>query len=416
MLSMDEKITGAKSTYEAIKLEDEFGAHNYKPLPVVIAKGKGISVWDPEGNHYFDFLSAYSALNQGHCHPRLVEAMIDQAKELTLTSRAFYSNWLGKAEKFLCDTFGYERSIFMNSGTEAVETALKFARKWAYKERKTPQNEAKIIVVANNFHGRTINIVSFSTNKEAKDDFGPFNPGYYIIPYNDLGALEKMIQSDPNVIGFMVEPIQGEAGVIVPDNGYLKGVRDLCSKYGILFIADEIQTGLGRTGKMLCVDHEEVRPDILILGKALSGGMLPVSAVLADEEVMMTIKPGEHGSTFGGNPLASRIAMEAVKIIVDEGLAENAEKMGKYFRKRMLNVRSDLIELVRGKGLLNAIVIRDNDQNLTAFDICLVLKESGLLAKQTHGKVIRFAPPLIINEEQMEKCCDIIENTLVELE
>lgn len=405
--------TESISSEEAIRLEDKYGAHNYKPLPVVFARAKGVHVWDPEGKQYFDFLSAYSAVNQGHCHPRLVDVVKDQAEILTLTSRAFYNNWLGPCEEFLCKTFGYQKTLMMNSGAEAVESAIKLARRWGYTQKGIAENQAVILVAEGNFHGRTTGVISFSTDPQARKGFGPFMPGYKIVPYNDLQALEEAIQ-DKNVCGYLVEPIQGEAGVYVPDEGYLKGIRELCDKYNVLMMADEIQTGLARTGKMLCVDYENVRPDILILGKALSGGMMPVSAVLADDEIMLNIKPGEHGSTFGGNPLACRIAIEAIKIIQEENLIENSYRLGKVFRERMRQIKSPLIKLVRGKGLLNAIVINDSEESKTAYNICLALKENGLLAKQTHGNIIRFAPPLVITEAEINECCDIIEKTITE--
>lgn len=403
-----------KKTEEAISLETRYGAHNYKPLPVVICRGEGVHVWDPEGTHYYDFLSAYSALNQGHCHPRIINAMIEQSQTLTLTSRAFYNNWLGKAEKFLSETFGYDKVLFMNSGAEAVETALKIARKWGYQHKKIPRDKAKIIVANNNFHGRTISVISFSTNASSREGFGPFTPGFQIIPFDDLEALEEWA-SDPNVAAFLVEPVQGEAGAVVPEENYLKSVRKICFKYNVLFIADEIQTGLGRTGKMLCVDHENVRPDMIILGKALSGGVMPVSAVLADDPLMLTLQPGDHGSTFGGNPLAMRVCVESLKVILEENMIGNAEKLGKYFREHIQKIDSPLIKRVRGKGLLNSIVL-DKEKNISAYDVCVALKDNGLLAKQTHGNIIRFAPPLVMTGEQMEECCNIIEKTFNQLD
>jgi len=393
-----------------IALEDKYGAHNYHPLPVVLEKGEGPYVWDVEGNKYFDFLSAYSAVNQGHCHPKIIKALVKQAEVLTLTSRAFYSDALGEYEQFITKYFGYDKVLPMNSGAEGDETALKLCRKWAYKVKGIKEGEAKIIVCDGNFHGRTITIVSMSTDPDSFGGFGPFTPGFVKIPYNDINALAKELE-DPNVAGFLVEPIQGEAGVFVPDEGYLKKAFELCKAKNVLFIADEVQTGLCRTGKKLCCDHEGVRPDILILGKALSGGVLPISAVLADNEIMMTIKPGEHGSTFGGNPLACKVAIAALKVLDDENLAENAERLGKIFRDEIAKVKSDRIELVRGKGLLNAIVIKPKDGK-EAWDVCVALKENGLLAKPTHQHIIRFAPPLVITEKQLRKAIEIIINTI----
>jgi ornithine--oxo-acid transaminase len=399
-----------------IDLEHHFGAHNYHPLPVVLEKGEGAFVWDVEGRQYLDFLSAYSAVNQGHCHPKIIKALIEQASKITLTSRAFHNNMLGEYERFITAYFGYDKLLPMNTGVEGGETAVKLARKWGYTKKGIPANQAKIIFVEGNFWGRTLGAISSSTDPSSTEGFGPFMPGYEIIPYNDLNALEAMLK-DPNVAAFMFEPIQGEAGVVVPDVGYLKGVRDLCTKYNVLMIADEVQTGLCRTGKMLACDHEDVKPDLLILGKALSGGVLPISAVLANDEVMLCIHPGEHGSTFGGNPLACAVATAALKVLKDEHLAENAEKMGVVFRSRMeqLMSKTDLITEVRGKGLLNAIVIKPFGEGKTAYDVCLALKENGLLAKQTHGDIIRFAPPLVINEEQITDACDIIENTILSI-
>ncbi|MEL7340539.1 MAG: ornithine--oxo-acid transaminase, partial [Bacteroidota bacterium] len=394
--------------------EDQYGAHNYHPLPVVLAKGEGVYVWDPEGKQYFDFLSAYSAVNQGHCHPRILQALIDQAQELTLTSRAFYNNVLGPYEQYMTTLLGYDKLLPMNTGVEGGETALKLCRKWAYTKKGVPENQAKILFAEGNFWGRTLAAISSSTDPSSYKGFGPYMPGYELIPYNDLDALAKALE-DPNVAGFMVEPIQGEAGVVVPEDGYLRKAYDLCKERNVLFIADEVQTGLARTGKMLACDHEGVKPDILILGKALSGGVLPVSAVLCDDEVMLCIKPGEHGSTYGGNPLACAVAMEAMKVLVEEKLAENAERLGQTFRERMqtyIDSEQDLVTLVRGKGLLNAIVINDDPESSTAWDICMALKENGLLAKPTHGNIIRFAPPLVINEQQLHDCCNIIEETL----
>ncbi len=387
------------SSQRAMELEDKYGAHNYHPLPVVLSKGEGVFMWDPEGNRYYDFLSAYSAVNQGHCHPKIVEAMYDQARTLTLTSRAFYNDVLGPYEKYITEYFGYQRVLPMNSGAEGDETALKLARRWAYDVKGVPENQARIIVCESNFHGRTITIISMSTDPDARGGFGPYTPGFITIPYNDLDALAKALE-DPNVAAFLVEPIQGEAGVYVPEDGYLSKAYAMCKEKNVLFIADEVQTGLARTGKLLACDHEGVRPDILILGKALSGGVYPVSAVLADDEIMLTIKPGQHGSTFGGNPMAARIAMAALQVLKDEKLAENAERMGIIFRQEMRNIPSDMIELVRGKGLLNAVVIRPKNGK-EAWDVCLKMKENGVLAKPTHQHIIRFAPPLVINEEEL---------------
>ncbi len=394
-----------------IQLEAKHGAHNYSPLPVVIEKGHGIFVWDTDGKRYFDFLSAYSAVNQGHCHPRILEALFDQAERLTLTSRAFYNNVLGPYEKFMTSVFGYDKILPMNSGVEGGETAIKLCRKWAYKVKGIEENKARIIFVSGNFWGRTLAAVSSSTDPSSYDQFGPYMPGFDLVPYNDLNALEEAFKGN-NVAGFMVEPIQGEAGVVVPDEGYLKGVRDLCTKYNVLFIADEVQTGLCRTGKMLACDHENVKPDILILGKALSGGVLPVSAVLANDEIMLTIQPGEHGSTFGGNPLACRVAMAAIEVLIDENLAENAQTLGEIFREEMRKINSPLIEEIRGKGLLNAVVIKPFGDGKTAKDICYMLKANGLLAKQTHEHIIRFAPPLVITKSQLLESCTIIKETI----
>ncbi len=399
------------SSKEAIALEDKYGAHNYHPLEVVLERGEGHKVWDTEGKEYFDFLSAYSAVNQGHCNPRIVKALTDQAQKLTLTSRAFYNNVLGQYEKYITEFFGYDKVLPMNTGAEADETAIKLIRKWGYKVKGIPQNEAKIIVAAENFHGRTITIISMSTDPEARNDFGPYTPGFITIPYNDLSALEKELK-DPNVAGFLVEPIQGEAGVFVPDEGYLKGAYDLCKAANVLFVADEVQTGIARTGKMLAVDHEGVRPDVLILGKALSGGVIPVSAVLADDDIMLTIKPGEHGSTFGGFPLAGAVAMEALQVVVDENLAEKAEHLGKIFRAEIEKIDSPMIELVRGKGLLNAVVIKPTNGK-TAMDVCIAMKDNGLLAKPTHDHIIRFAPPLVIPEDELMKAIEIIKKTIL---
>jgi len=401
-------IASISNSVKAIALENQYGVYNYHPLPVVLTKGEGVYLYDVEGNRYYDFLSAYSAVNQGHCHPRIIDAMINQGKKLTLTSRAFYNDKLGLAEKYICDYFGYHRTILMNSGAEAIETAIKFVRRWGYDKKGIPENEAVILVADQNFHGRTITIISASTDPVAKKGFGPFMPGFEVVPYGDLGSLETSLKN-PNVCGFLVEPLQGEAGVVVPETGYLKAVAKLCKKHNALLMGDEIQTGLGRTGKMLASEHEGIKPDVLILGKAISGGVMPVSAVLSNDEVMLNINPGEHGSTFGGNPLACVVAMEALQIIKDEGLVENAAKMGKVFQDRMKELLSrNLVKEVRGKGLLNAVVINDSQESDTAWNICLQLKENGLLAKPTHGNKIRFAPPLIIDEDQMHECCDII--------
>ncbi len=394
-------------TQDYINREDRYGAHNYHPLPVVLERGEGPFVWDVEGKRYFDFLSAYSAVNQGHCHPKIIKALTDQATRLTLTSRAFYNSVLGEYEEYITKYFGYDKVLPMNSGAEADETALKLCRKWAYKKKGIEQNKAKIIACEGNFHGRTITIVSMSTDPDARNDYGPFTPGFVIIPYNDIKALENALK-DPDVAGFLVEPIQGEAGVFVPDEGYLKKSYDLCKKHNVLFIADEVQTGLCRTGKLLACDHENVRPDILILGKALSGGVMPISAVLADDEIMLTIKPGEHGSTFGGNALAGKVAIAALEVLKNENLAENADRLGKIFRSEMNSIKSDMIELVRGKGLLNAVVVRPKGGK-TAWDVCLVMRDKGLIAKPTHEHIIRFAPPLVINEAQIIEAVSCIK-------
>ncbi len=396
-----------------IAREDKYGAHNYHPLPVVLERGEGVFVWDVAGKKYFDFLSAYSAVNQGHCHPKIVGALTEQAKKLTLTSRAFYNNVLGEYEEFATKYFGYDKLLPMNSGAEADETALKLARKWGYMKKGIAENEAKIIVCADNFHGRTITIISMSTDPDSYGGFGPYTPGFVTIPYNDLNALAEALK-DKNVAAFLVEPIQGEAGVFVPDAGYLKKAFDMCKANNVLFIADEVQTGIARTGKLLACDHEGVHPDILILGKALSGGVLPVSAVFANDEIMLCIKPGEHGSTFGGNPLAGKVAIAALEVIRDEKLAENAEKLGKIFRNKLTEVKSDMIELVRGKGLLNAIVIKPKNGK-TAWDVCVKMAENGLLAKPTHGHIIRFAPPLVINEAQILEAVEIIKKSIAEI-
>jgi ornithine--oxo-acid transaminase len=401
------------SSKESIELEDKYGAHNYHPLPVVLAKGEGVHVWDPEGKKYYDFLSAYSAVNQGHCHPKIISALKNQAEMLTLTSRAFYNNKLGAYEKYITEFFGYDKVLPMNTGVEGDETAIKLARKWGYTKKGISENNAKIVVCEGNFHGRTMAIISASTDPDCRNGFGPFMPGFIIVPYNDVAALEKVFtEQGKDIAGFLVEPIQGEAGVFVPDEGYLKSIRELCTKHNILFIADEVQTGIARTGKMLAVDHENVRPDIVILGKALSGGVLPVSAILADDEIMLCIKPGEHGSTYGGNPLACEVAIAALKVVKEEKLAENAEKLGQLFRSEMGKlIDHPMVELVRGKGLLNAIVIKPMNGK-KAWDVCLAMKENGLLAKPTHDHIIRFAPPLVINEEQILDCVNIIKKTL----
>ena len=403
------------SSQELIALEDRYGAHNYHPLPVVLSKGEGVHVWDVEGKRYYDFLSAYSAVNQGHCHPRIINALHEQSKQLTLTSRAFYNDMLGRYEQFMSEYFGYDKLLPVNTGVEAVETAIKLCRKWAYTVKGVEVNKAKLVFATGNFHGRTVGVISASTDPDSTTGFGPFVPGYIIVPYNDIDALEEAL-SDPDVAGFVVEPIQGEAGVVVPDDDYLPRAYQLCKENNVLFVADEVQTGIARTGRMLCIEHSDVRPDVVILGKAVSGGVFPVSAVLADDDIMLTIKPGEHGSTYGGNPLACAVAMEALTVVKDEGMAENAEAMGQLFRERMQKLvdHSDLLSLVRGKGLLNAVVINDSPESSTAWDICLKLRDNGLLAKPTHGNIIRFAPPLVINEQQMDECCAIIEKTIME--
>lgn len=398
---------------ELIELENNFGAHNYHPLPVVLERGEGVYVWDVNGKKYFDFLAAYSAVNQGHCHPRIINALTNQAQKLTLTSRAFYNSLLGEYEKYITHYFGYDKVLPMNTGVEAGETAVKLARRWAYDVKGVSENNAKLVFANGNFWGRTLAAISSSNDPSSFKGFGPYMPGYELVDYNDLNALENAIK-DPNTAAFMVEPIQGEAGVVVPDNGYLKGVRDLCTKYNVLFIADEVQTGLARTGKMLACDHENVKPDILVLGKALSGGTIPVSAVLASNEIMLTIKPGEHGSTYGGNPLACAVAMEALKVLKDESLAENSENLGIIFRDEMNKLKqdSDIIITVRGKGLFNAIVIKEKNGK-TAWDVCLEFAKEGLLAKPTHGDIIRFAPPLVINKEQLMECVAIIRKVIL---
>ncbi len=405
-----------QNSTNAIALENKYGAHNYHPLPVVLNKGEGVYVWDVDGKKYYDFLSAYSAVNQGHCHPKIINALKDQAENLTLTSRAFYNDKLGEYEKFITSYFGFDKVLPMNTGAEAVETAIKLCRKYAYEKKKIQEEKAQIIVCENNFHGRTTTIISFSNDEDARKNFGPYTPGFIKIPYNDADALEKAIKSNNNIAGFIVEPIQGEAGVFVPDKGYLTKAKEICSKNDVLFIADEVQTGIARTGKLLAVNHENVTPDILILGKALSGGAYPVSAVLANDEIMEVIKPGQHGSTFGGNPLAAAVAIAALEVITDEKLADNAEKLGIIFRKEIQEFAktNELVRLVRGKGLLNAVLINDTEDSSTAWDICIKLKDNGLLAKPTHGNIIRFAPPLVMTEEQLMDCINIIKKTITE--
>jgi ornithine--oxo-acid transaminase len=402
-----------KTSQMAYDLEDRYGAHNYHPLPVVLAKGEGVFMWDVEGKRYYDFLSAYSAVNQGHCHPKITQALITQAQVLELTSRAFYNNVLGEYEKFVTGYFGYQKVLPMNTGAEGDETAIKLTRKWAYNVKGIPENQAKIICCENNFHGRTTTVISMSTDPQARADFGPYTPGFVTIPYNDLKALEKALE-DPTVAGFLVEPIQGEAGVYVPQEGYLKKASEMCKAKNVLFIADEVQTGIARTGKLLACDWEGVRPDVLILGKALSGGVYPISAVLADDPIMLTIKPGEHGSTFGGNPIACRVGIAALEVIRDEKLAENAGKMGEIFRSELVKVNSPMVELVRGKGLLNAAVIKPTNGK-TAWDVCMKMRDNGLLAKPTHDHIIRFAPPLVINEAQVREAVGIIAKSLKEM-
>jgi ornithine--oxo-acid transaminase len=402
------------TSLELIALEDKHGAHNYHPLPVVLERGKGVNVWDMEGKKYFDFLSAYSAVNQGHCHPRIVKAMTDQAKKLTLTSRAFHNNILGQYEKYVTEYFGYDKVLPMNTGVEGGETAIKLCRKWAYEVKGIPANQAKILFASGNFWGRTLAAVSSSSDPDSFNNYGPFMPGFELVPYNDIPALEEALK-DPNVAGVMLEPIQGEAGVFVPDEGYLAKVKTLCKSKNVLFIADEVQTGIARTGKILATDYEDAKPDILILGKALSGGTMPVSAVLANDEIMMVIRPGQHGSTFGGNPVACAVAMEALQVVKDENLAQNAYDLGLIFRERMNNLitkRPDMVTLARGKGLLNAIIINDSEDSKTAWNLCVNMAKNGLLAKPTHGNIIRFAPPLVITEKELDKCCSIIEKTV----
>ena len=411
------EITLAKNSQYFIDLENEHGAHNYHPLPVVLEKGEGVYVWDVEGKKYYDFLSAYSAVNQGHSHPKILQALIDQASKLALTSRAFYNSSLGEYEKMITTLFGFDKVLPMNSGAEAVETAVKLARKWSYEVKGIPENAAKIIVCENNFHGRTTTIVSFSNDPDANKNYGPFTPGFIKIPYNDINALEETLKNEaPNIAAFLVEPIQGEAGVYVPNDGYLKAASELCQKYNVLFIADEVQTGIARTGRLIACHHEEVQPDILVLGKAISGGMYPVSAVLANNEIMNVIKPGQHGSTFGGNPIACAVAMAALQVVKDEDLSARAEELGQLFRAEInkLIEKSDLMTKVRGKGLLNAILINDTPESSTAWNLCMKLKENGLLAKPTHGNIIRLAPPLVITEEQLMECVAIIEKTVLE--
>lgn len=413
--TLENQIAKISSSADAIALEENYGAHNYHPLSVVLNRGEGVFVWDVEGKRYYDFLSAYSAVNQGHSHPKITKSLINQAQKLTLTSRAFYNDVLGVYEKFATDFFGFDKLLPMNTGAEAVETAIKLCRKWAYQVKGVSRGKAKIVVCDGNFHGRTTTIISFSNDPDAYENYGPYTPGFIRIPYNDVSALEKVLE-DENIAGFLVEPIQGEAGVMVPDEGYLQKCFDLCQKNNVLFIADEVQTGLARTGKMLACDHENVHPDILILGKALSGGALPVSAVLARDEIMLTIKPGEHGSTYGGNPLACQVAITALQVLKEENLSENAEYLGKIFRAEMQKLvdKYTILKLVRGKGLLNAVVINDSPESKTAWNICVKLKENGLLAKPTHGNIIRFAPPLVMTESQLMECCQIIEKTIAE--
>lgn len=403
-------IATSNKTQYFLDLEEKYGAHNYHPLPVVLKRGNGVYLWDVDEKKYLDFLSGYSAVNQGHCHPKIVEAMVQQAHELTLTSRAFYNDQLGEYEKFITHYFGYDKVLPMNTGVEGVETAIKLARRWGYAVKSIPDNKARIIVCAQNFHGRTSTVISFSTDPSSYSRFGPYMPGFEIIPFNDLPALEKALQ-DPNIAGFLVEPIQGEAGVLVPDEGYLAQAKAYCAYANVLMIADEIQTGLGRTGKMLACDHEEVRPDILILGKALSGGTLPISAVLADDSIMMNIKPGEHGSTYGGNPLASRVAIASLQVLKEENMVRNAREMGELFRAGLNNIESPLIREIRGKGLMNAMEINHPDKD-AAWHLCMELKDHGLLAKPTHGDKIRFTPPLVINKEQIQESIQIIHKSL----
>ena len=407
---MQSVLTMSEKTKYYLDLEESYGAHNYQPIPVVLNRGEGVYVWDVDGKRYYDFLSGYSAVNQGHCHPKIVNAFIEQAQKLTLTGRAFHNDWLGEYVKFITSYFGYDKVLPMNTGVEAVETAIKLCRKWAYEVKGIEENKAKIIVCEGNFHGRTLTVISFSNDFAAKKNFGPYMPGFVTIPYNNIGALTNAL-TDKDVAGFLVEPIQGEAGVVVPDDGYLAKAKQICEDVNVLFIADEIQTGLARTGKMLACDHENVRPDVLVLGKALSGGMMPVSAVLADDDIMLTIKPGEHGSTYGGNPLACRIAITALQVLKDERMTENTKDMGELFRKELRQLNSKHISIIRGKGLLNAIVIDDAKKD-AAWELCLQLKDNGLLAKPTHGNKIRLAPPLIIDKDQLMECVNIIGNSL----
>ncbi|MCX2744712.1 ornithine--oxo-acid transaminase [Mangrovivirga sp. M17] len=424
-------VDSIKSSKEAIELEDKHGAHNYHPLPVVLSKGEGVHVWDVEGKKYYDFLSSYSAVNQGHCHPKIVGALTEQAQTMTLTSRAFYNDVLGVYEKYVTEYFGFDKVLPMNTGAEAVETAIKICRKYAYERKGIPENEAKIVICENNFHGRTTTIISFSNDEGARKNFGPYTPGFIKIPFNDLEALENVLKSDKNIAGFLVEPIQGEAGVVTPDDNFLSKAKEICSQNDVLMIADEIQTGIARTGSLLAVcgncsckgkcERQEdtyTKPDMLVLGKAISGGVYPVSAVLADDHIMEVIQPGQHGSTFGGNPLGSKVAMAALEVVVDENLSQNARQLGELFRERMEKFieKSESVKLVRGRGLLNAIVINDTQESSTAWDICMALKENGLLAKPTHGNIIRFAPPLVMTEEELHECCDIIEKTISEFE
>ena len=409
-------VKDKNSSEHAIALEDKYGAHNYHPLPVVLNKGKGVYVWDVDGKRYYDFLSAYSAVNQGHCHPKIINSLKDQAEKLTLTSRAFYNDKLGEYEEFVTSYFGFDKVLPMNTGAEAVETAIKLCRKYAYEKNGIPEERANIIVCENNFHGRTTTIISFSNDEDARRNFGPYTPGFIKIPYDDIEALEKTIKTTENIAGFLVEPIQGEAGVYVPHDGYLSKAKEICAQNNVLFIADEVQTGIARTGKLLAVNHENVSPDILILGKALSGGVYPVSAVLANNHIMEVIKPGQHGSTFGGNPLAAVVAIAALQVVKDENLAENAQKLGIIFRKELMEFANNnqLVKSVRGKGLLNAILINDTEESSTAWDICIKLRDNGLLAKPTHGNIIRFAPPLVMTEVQLMECVNIIKTTLTE--
>ena len=411
-------VTKITASEQAIELENKYGAHNYEPLPVVLTRGEGVYVWDVEGKKYYDFLSAYSAVNQGHYHPKIVEAITKQSKTLALTSRAFYNDMLGKYEQFVCEFFNYDKFLPMNTGAEAVETALKICRRWAYEKKGIHENEAEIIVCENNFHGRTTTIISFSNDPIARKNFGPYTKGFVKVEYDNLETLEDVLKNNPNVAGFLVEPIQGEAGVYVPSDGYLRKAKELCDRYNVLFIADEVQTGIARTGKLLACDHEDITPDILVLGKAMSGGAYPVSGVLANDDIMKVIIPGSHGSTFGGNPVAAAVGIAALTVVKEEKLAENAEKLGELFRDEMNKYieKSTIVRLVRGKGLLNAIVINDSDTSNTAWNICLRLRDNGLLAKPTHGNIIRFAPPLVMNEEQIRDCISIIINTLKEFE